>query len=108
MDGRREVAEGDIARIISKWTGIPVSKLMASEKDKLLKLTEELHRRIIGQEEAVVAVAEAIQRSRADLADPNGPIASFMFLGPTGVGKTELAKAIAGGLGAGWRRARQR
>jgi len=92
---RYEVSEADVAKVISRWTGIPVTKLVASERDKLLHLTDELHRRIIGQEEAVEAVAEAIQRSRADLADPNGPIASFMFLGPTGVGKTELAKALA-------------
>mmetsp|Transcript_3666 Transcript_3666/g.9911 ORF Transcript_3666/g.9911 Transcript_3666/m.9911 type:complete len:1013 (+) Transcript_3666:189-3227(+) len=89
------VTEGDVAKVISRWTGIPVTKLVASEREKLLSLTDELHRRIIGQHEAVEAVAEAIQRSRADLADPNGPIASFMFLGPTGVGKTELAKALA-------------
>ncbi|KAG1671091.1 hypothetical protein FOA52_000763 [Chlamydomonas sp. UWO 241] len=90
-----DVAEGDIAKVVSRWTGIPITKLVASERDKLLHLTDELHQRIIGQEEAVGAVAEAIQRSRADLVDPNGPIASFMFLGPTGVGKTELAKALA-------------
>lgn len=92
---REEVTEADVARVISKWTGIPLAKLVASEKEKLLSLSESLHERIIGQDEAVAAVAEAIQRSRADLADPNGPIASFMFLGPTGVGKTELAKALA-------------
>ncbi|MFN6466349.1 MAG: ATP-dependent chaperone ClpB [Nostoc sp. DedVER02] len=93
---REEVTEGDIAEIISKWTGIPISKLVESEKEKLLHLEDELHRRVIGQEEAVTAVADAIQRSRAGLADPNRPIASFIFLGPTGVGKTELAKALAG------------
>ncbi|MCS7031819.1 MAG: ATP-dependent chaperone ClpB [Gloeomargarita sp. SKYG116] len=92
---REEVTEADIAEIIAKWTGIPVTKLMASEKERLLHLEEELHRRVIGQEEAVKAVAEAIQRSRAGLSDPNRPIASFIFLGPTGVGKTELAKALA-------------
>jgi ATP-dependent Clp protease ATP-binding subunit ClpB len=92
---REEVTEGDIAEIISKWTGIPISKLVESEKEKLLHLEDELHRRVIGQEEAVTAVADAIQRSRAGLADPNRPIASFIFLGPTGVGKTELAKALA-------------
>jgi ATP-dependent Clp protease ATP-binding subunit ClpB len=70
--------------VVSRWTGIPITKLVASEREKLLHLQDELHNRIIGQEEAVGAVAEAIQRSRADLADPNGPIASFMFLGPTG------------------------
>jgi len=92
---REEVTEEDIAEIISKWTGIPVSKLVQSEMQKLLLLEDELHRRVIGQDEAVTAVADAIQRSRAGLADPNRPIASFIFLGPTGVGKTELAKALA-------------
>jgi ATP-dependent Clp protease ATP-binding subunit ClpB len=92
---REEVVESDIAEIISKWTGIPISKLIASEKEKLLHLEDELHQRVIGQNEAVTAVAEAIQRSRAGLADPKRPTASFIFLGPTGVGKTELAKALA-------------
>jgi ATP-dependent Clp protease ATP-binding subunit ClpB len=92
---REEVTEADIAEIISKWTGIPLSKLVETEREKLLHLEDELHRRVIGQEEAVTAVAEAIQRSRAGLADPNRPIASFIFLGPTGVGKTELAKTLA-------------
>jgi len=92
---REEVTESDIAEVISKWTGIPISKLVASEMDKLLHLEDELHRRVIGQDEAVTAVADAIQRSRAGLADPNRPIASFIFLGPTGVGKTELGKALA-------------
>ncbi|MEH2106935.1 ATP-dependent chaperone ClpB [Nostoc sp.] len=92
---REEVTEADIAEIISKWTGIPISKLVESEKEKLLNLEDELHHRVVGQEEAVTAVADAIQRSRAGLADPNRPIASFIFLGPTGVGKTELAKALA-------------
>ena len=92
---REEVTEEDIAEIISKWTGIPISKLVQSEMAKLLTLEDELHQRVIGQEEAVTAVADAIQRSRAGLADPNRPIASFIFLGPTGVGKTELAKALA-------------
>ncbi len=92
---REEVTEGDIAEIIGKWTGIPVTKLVQSEMEKLLYLEDELHERVIGQEEAVTAVADAIQRSRAGLADPNRPIASFIFLGPTGVGKTELAKALA-------------
>jgi ATP-dependent Clp protease ATP-binding subunit ClpB len=92
---REEVTEEDIAEIISKWTGIPVSKLVASEMEKLLHLEDELHERVVGQEEAVTAVSDAIQRSRAGLADPNRPIASFIFLGPTGVGKTELAKALA-------------
>ena len=92
---REEVTEADIAEIIAKWTGIPVSKLIQSEMEKLLHLEDELHQRVIGQEEAVTAVADAIQRSRAGLADPNRPLASFIFLGPTGVGKTELAKALA-------------
>ncbi|WP_204137543.1 ATP-dependent chaperone ClpB [Halomicronema sp. CCY15110] len=92
---REEVTEEDIAEIISKWTGIPVSKLVASEMEKLLLLEDELHQRVIGQDEAVTAVSDSIQRSRAGLADPNRPIASFIFLGPTGVGKTELAKALA-------------
>ncbi len=92
---REEVTEADIAEVISKWTGIPISKLVETEKDKLLQLEDELHHRVIGQDEAVTAVADAIQRSRAGLADPNRPIASFIFLGPTGVGKTELAKALA-------------
>jgi ATP-dependent Clp protease ATP-binding subunit ClpB len=92
---REEVTESDIAEIISKWTGIPVSKLVESEMQKLLNLEDDLHQRVVGQNEAVTAVADAIQRSRAGLADPNRPIASFIFLGPTGVGKTELAKALA-------------
>ncbi|MBC6422514.1 MAG: ATP-dependent chaperone ClpB [Hormoscilla sp. SP12CHS1] len=92
---REEVTEADIAEIISKWTGIPISKLVESEMQKLLHLEEELHQRVVGQDEAVTAVADAIQRSRAGLADPNRPVASFIFLGPTGVGKTELAKALA-------------
>ena len=92
---REEVSEEDIAEIIAKWTGIPVSKLVESEREKLLHLEDELHKRVVGQDEAVTSVAEAIQRSRAGLSDPNRPIASFIFLGPTGVGKTELAKALA-------------
>jgi ATP-dependent Clp protease ATP-binding subunit ClpB len=92
---REEVTESDIAEIISKWTGIPISKLVESEKEKLLHLEDELHERVVGQDEAVTAVADAIQRSRAGLSDPNRPTASFIFLGPTGVGKTELAKALA-------------
>ena len=91
------VTEQDIAAIVAKWTGIPVTKLVASERDKLLDLPNELHKRVVGQDEAVEAVADAIQRSRAGLSDPNRPIASFMFLGPTGVGKTELAKVWGGG-----------
>ncbi len=92
---REEVTEDDIAEIISKWTGIPISKLVESEMQKLLYLEDELHQRVVGQNEAVTAVSDSIQRSRAGLADPNRPIASFIFLGPTGVGKTELAKALA-------------
>ncbi|KAG0584392.1 hypothetical protein M758_3G206900 [Ceratodon purpureus] len=92
---REEVTGNDIAEVVSKWTGIPISKLQQSEREKLLHLDEELHKRVVGQDQAVVSVAEAIQRSRAGLSDPNKPIASFMFMGPTGVGKTELAKALA-------------
>ncbi|XP_002975095.2 chaperone protein ClpB3, chloroplastic [Selaginella moellendorffii] len=92
---REEVTSDDIAEIVSKWTGIPVSKLLQSEMEKLLHIDDELHKRVVGQEPAVQAVADAIQRSRAGLSDPNRPIASFMFMGPTGVGKTELAKALA-------------
>lgn len=92
---REEVTGSDIAEIVSKWTGIPVSKLQQSEREKLLHLEEELHKRVVGQDPAVKSVADAIQRSRAGLSDPNRPIASFMFMGPTGVGKTELAKALA-------------
>lgn len=92
---REEVTGNDVAEIVSKWTGIPVSKLQQSEREKLLHLEEELHKRVVGQDPAVRAVAEAIQRSRAGLSDPHRPIASFMFMGPTGVGKTELAKALA-------------
>ncbi|MGH7715713.1 MAG: AAA family ATPase, partial [Vulcanimicrobiaceae bacterium] len=92
---KEEVDEEDIAQVVSKWTGIPVSKLLEGEIQKLLKLDEELHRRVIGQDEAVTAVAEAIVRARSGLSDPNRPIGSFIFLGPTGVGKTELARALA-------------
>ena len=92
---KEDVMDADIATVVSRWTGVPVAKLVASEKQKLLQLEAELHQRVIGQEHAVTSVAEAVQRSRADLSDPNGPVASFMFLGPTGVGKTELAKALA-------------
>ena len=92
---REEVTADDIAEVVSRWTGIPVSKMMQSERDKLLHLEEELHRRVIGQDEAITAVADAVRRSRAGLQDPKRPIASFIFLGTTGVGKTELAKALA-------------
>ena len=89
------VTANDIADVISKWTGIPVSKMMQSEKTKLLSLEDEIGKRLIGQKEAVVAVADAVRRSRAGLQDERIPIGSFIFLGPTGVGKTELAKALA-------------
>jgi ATP-dependent Clp protease ATP-binding subunit ClpB len=92
---REEVTEGDISEVVSKWTGIPVAKLLQSDRERLLALGDEMGRRVVGQPEAVAAVAEAIQRSRAGLSDPDRPIASFMFLGSTGVGKTELAKALA-------------
>ena len=90
-----EVTEEDIARIVAKWTGIPVSKLMEGEVAKLIKMEDRLHDRVIGQDEAVSAVANAVRRSRSGLADPNRPVGSFIFLGPTGVGKTELARALA-------------
>ena len=89
------VTEEEIANIVAKWTGIPVSKLMEGEREKLLHLDEVIHRRVVGQDEAVRLVTEAIQRSRAGISDPNRPIGSFLFLGPTGVGKTELAKSLA-------------
>jgi ATP-dependent Clp protease ATP-binding subunit ClpB len=92
---KEEVDEEDIAEVISRWTGVPVTKLLEGEVQKLLHLDEELHKRVIGQDEAVDAVAEAVVRSRSGLADPNRPIGSFIFLGPTGVGKTELARALA-------------
>ena len=95
---REEVTEDDIAEVIAKWTGIPVARLVQSEMEKLLQLEDDLHQRVIGQNQAVTAVADAIQRSRAGLSDPNRPIASFLFLGPTGVGKTELSKALANRL----------
>ena len=92
---RDRVTEEEIARIVERWTGIPVARLVQSERDKLLTLGETLHKRVIGQDEAVQAVAEAIQSSRAGIQDPNRPIGSFLFLGPTGVCKTELAKTLA-------------
>jgi len=95
---REVVTEDDIAEVIAKWTGIPVARLVQSEMEKLLLLEDDLHQRVIGQDRAVTAVADAIQRSRAGLSDPNRPIASFLFLGPTGVGKTELSKALANRL----------
>ena len=95
---RDKVTDEEIARIVARWTGIPVAKLVEGEREKLLRLDETLHERVIGQEEAVEAVASAILRSRAGIADPNRPIGSFLFLGPTGVGKTELAKTLARSL----------
>ncbi len=92
---RNRVSDEEIAEVVSKWTGIPVSKMLAGERDKLLRMEEALHRRVVGQDEAVVAVADAIRRARAGLSDPNRPTGSFLFLGPTGVGKTELCKALA-------------
>ncbi len=92
---RNRVSEEEIAEVVSRWTGIPVAKMLEGERDKLLRMEEALHRRVVGQEEAVRAVADAIRRSRAGLADPNRPNGSFLFLGPTGVGKTELCKALA-------------
>jgi ATP-dependent Clp protease ATP-binding subunit ClpB len=92
---KEEVDAEDIAEVVSKWTGVPVSRLMEGEMAKLIHLEDQLHQRVIGQDDAVTAVANAIRRSRAGLSDPNRPIGSFMFLGPTGVGKTELARAVA-------------
>ena len=92
---KEEVDSDDIADIVSRWTGIPVTKMLKSEKDKLLHLEEELHKRVVGQDEAIAAISDAVRRSRADLNDPRRPIGSFIFLGTTGVGKTELAKALA-------------
>ena len=92
---KEEVTADDIAEVVSRWTGIPVSRMMQSEREKLLHLEQELHNRVIGQEEAITAVSDAVRRSRAGLQDPKRPIASFIFLGTTGVGKTELAKALA-------------
>ncbi len=91
---KEEVSAEDIAEIVSRWTGIPVSRMLQSEKDKLLNLENELHKRIVGQDEAISAVSEAVRRSRAGLQDAKRPIGSFIFLGTTGVGKTELAKAL--------------
>ena len=90
-----EVSAADVAEIVSRWTGIPVNKMMQSEREKLLNLETELHKRVVGQDDAITAVADAIRRSRAGLQDPRRPIGSFIFLGSTGVGKTELAKALA-------------
>ena len=95
---KEEIDEEDIAEVVAKWTGIPVNKLMESELKKLLQMEEELHKKVIGQDEAVTVVSDAVRRARAGLKDPNRPIGSFIFLGPTGVGKTELGKALAGFL----------
>jgi ATP-dependent Clp protease ATP-binding subunit ClpB len=92
---KEEVDEEDVAEVVSRWTGIPVSRLMEGEVQKLVRMEEVLHERVVGQDEAVSAVANAIRRSRSGLSDPNRPIGSFLFLGPTGVGKTELARALA-------------
>jgi ATP-dependent Clp protease ATP-binding subunit ClpB len=92
---RNKVTEDEIAEVVSRWTGIPVSKMLEGERDKLLRMEDGLHKRVVGQDEAVVAVSDAIRRSRAGLSDPNRPIGSFLFMGPTGVGKTELCKALA-------------
>ena len=101
QQGRRPVAEvraEDIAEVVSRATGIPVSQLTEEERERLMRLEEQLHDRVVGQEEAVEAVAEAVRRARAGLSDPNRPIGSFLFLGPTGVGKTELARTLAEAL----------
>src|SRR5699024_1818029 len=92
---RNKVTEEEIAEVVSRWTGIPVNKMLEGERDKLLRMEDMLHQRVVGQNEAVVAVANAVRRSRAGLSDPNRPNGSFLFLGPTGVGKTELCKALA-------------
>jgi ATP-dependent Clp protease ATP-binding subunit ClpB len=92
---KEEVTSEDIAEVVSRWTGIPVHRMLRSEREKLLQLEDELHKRVIGQEEAIVAIADAVRRNRAGLQDPKRPIGSFIFLGTTGVGKTELAKALA-------------
>src|SRR5207248_4328906 len=92
---KEEVDDEDVAEVVAKWTGIPVSKLMEGEVEKLVHMEERLHERAVGQDEAVEAVSNALRRSRAGLQDPNRPIGSFLFIGPTGVGKTELARALA-------------
>ena len=92
---KEEVTYDDIAEIVAKWTGVPITKMIQSEREKLLKLEDQLHKRVVGQEEAIIAVSDAVRRSRAGLQNPNKPIGSFLFLGTTGVGKTELAKALA-------------
>ena len=95
---REEVTEEEIADIVARWTGIPVTKLVEGEREKLLRLESILHERVVGQNEAVELVSDAVLRARAGIKDPNRPIGSFIFLGPTGVGKTELAKALAQSL----------
>lgn len=95
---RLEVSENDIAEVVSRWTGVPVARLVEGEREKLMRLEDEMHTRVIGQDEAIIAVSDAIRRARAGLKDPNRPIGSFLFLGPTGVGKTELAKTLAAQL----------
>ena len=92
---RNKVTEEEIADVVAKWTGIPVAKMLEGERDKLLRMEDALHQRVMGQSEAVVAVSNAVRRARAGLADPNRPNGSFLFLGPTGVGKTELCKSLA-------------
>ena len=95
---REEVTDEDIAAVVSRWTGIPVDRMMEGEREKLLKMEEAIGKRVIGQNEAVAAVSKAVRRARAGLQDPNRPLGIFLFLGPTGVGKTELTKALAGFL----------
>ena len=92
---KEEVDAQDVAEVVSRWTGIPVTRMLASEREKLLHMEDELHKRVIGQEQAIAAISDAVRRSRAGLNDPRKPIGSFIFLGTTGVGKTELAKALA-------------
>src|SRR5438067_5651620 len=92
---KEEVGEDDIAEVVAKWTGIPVSKLIEGEVQKLIAMEERLHQRVVGQDEAITAVSNAVRRARAGLQDPNRPLGNFLFLGPTGVGKTELARALA-------------
>ena len=92
---KEEVEAEDVAEVVAKWTGIPVTKMMEGEVEKLLKMESRLQKRVVGQEEAIRLVSNAVRRARADLQDPNRPIGSFIFLGPTGVGKTELARALA-------------
>jgi ATP-dependent Clp protease ATP-binding subunit ClpB len=95
---REEVTADDIAAVVSRWTGVPVDRMLEGEREKLLKMEEMIGARVIGQKDAVTAVSKAVRRARAGLQDPNRPLGSFLFLGPTGVGKTELTKALAGFL----------